>query len=176
MQGCLLALVPLVQIVKIKQLAAILLFSLTRKGYPTLSTSPCWPSLGRHCRHHFADELEHTALFWRQTYAQSHRTAALTSSRRRRRLIYVNSQTENALIPWLKAFGKELTGVFLDFERTYAKQWKHGTDIMHIDRNMYKWMNHDMFNEIFRYVPSYIFKECYANFNKTCIEAFAARK
>ena len=65
-------------------------------------------------------EFTKTALFWRQSYAIAMRRAPKITHRRR--LILANGQAESSTELFLKELEGQITGVFLDFERTYARQ------------------------------------------------------
>ena len=56
-----------------------------------------------------------------QSYAIAMRKAPLTSHRRRR-MIFANGQAESSTNLFLKELEGQITGVLLDFERTYARQ------------------------------------------------------
>ena len=121
------------------------------------------------CWSKFNQSMDILAMFYKQSFATS---AAPNPDQRFELARFINGQIERYIDLALKAIMKNkpyLIGVIWSFERSFARH--HTGDRMHQDNNFYKAHNHDIFTEIFRYIPSKMHHKCMSQFDRSCLRS-----
>ena len=117
------------------------------------------------CWNKFEDRMNEMGFFYKQSFATS---AAPTHKPELAR--FINHQLENYIELALKTIMEKkvyLIGVIWSFQRTFTRHLTN--DKMHQDSLFYTRHNRDIFNELFRYIPSNMHQRCMSQFNHDCL-------
>ena len=117
------------------------------------------------CSQRFESRMNEMGFFYKQTFATS---AAPTKKFELAR--FNNHQLDNYIELALKTIMENkpyLIGVLWSFQRTFTRHFTD--DRMHQVTSFYDRHNRDIFNELFRYIPSVMHQKCITHFDHDCM-------